>query len=127
MPTIAETPGVGTILGVPTGKFAGFIPLSPQAGRTFDTRHTLYPLTGQITDQVALIAGGIETPFSNGRVWLLRLADGFKAWEGWSDAAGHYTATGLELGVEYVAVGIDAFRNQKATGAGPVTATLAAP
>jgi hypothetical protein len=68
-----------------------------------------------------------ESPFANGRVWLLRLADGYKAWEGWSDAGGYYTATGLELGVEYIAVGIDPYRNHKATGAGPVVATEAAP
>ena len=46
---------------------------------------------------------------------------------GWSDAGGYYTATGLELGVEYIAVGIDPYRNHKATGAGPVVATEAAP
>lgn len=80
---------------------------------------------GSITDRVMFKADASspEQPFRNGRVWLLRLADGFKAWEGYSDAAGYYTADGLELGVEYIAVGIDPYRNHKATGAGPVTAT----
>ena len=87
-----------------------------------DYRH-LRPTTGTITDQVVVKAGAVDVPFALGRVWLLRLADGYKAWEGWSDAAGNYTATGLELGVEYIAVGIDPYRNQKATGAGPVLAT----
>ena len=83
--------------------------------------------TGVISDKVMikLTASAPETPFASGRVWLLRLADGYKAWEGWSDAQGHYTATGLEAGVEYVAVGIDPYRNYKATGAGPVVAPAA--
>ena len=79
--------------------------------------------TGTITDQVVVKAGAVEVPFFNGRVWLLRLADGYKAWEGWSDAAGYYTATGLELGVKYIPVAIDPYGNQKATAAGPVMAT----
>lgn len=78
--------------------------------------------TGTITDQVVLKSGATETPYVNGRVWLLRLADGYKAWEGWSNAGGYYTATGLEVGVDYVAVAIDPLRNHKTTGAGPVTA-----
>lgn len=63
-----------------------------------------------------------EMPFAHARVWLLRLADGRKAWEGFSDAQGWYRADGLEAGVEYVAVGIDPARHYKATGAGPVRA-----
>lgn len=84
--------------------------------------------TGQITDRVIFKAtpSSPESPFAMGRVWLLRLADGYKAWEGWSDAAGYYTATGLELGVDYIAVGIDPNQNHKATGAGPVRAVEAA-
>lgn len=77
---------------------------------------------GEITDRVMLKTEAGEMSFAMGRVWLLRLADGYKAWEGWSDADGYYTATGLELGVEYIAVGIDPYRNNKATGAGPVMA-----
>lgn len=68
-----------------------------------------------------------ETPFAKGRVWLLRLADGYKAWEGWSDAQGWYSARGLEVGVEYIAVGIDPYRDHKATGAGPVMAVKETP
>ncbi len=84
----------------------------------------LLPTAGQVRDRVMvkLTPSAPETPFANGRVWLLRLADGHKAWEGWSDAAGWYNATGLELGVEYIAVGIDPYRDHKATGAGPVMA-----
>ena len=88
-----------------------------------DFRH-LVPTTGTVTDRVMFKAtpSSPESPFAQGRVWLLRLADGYKAWEGFSNAAGYYTATGLEVGVEYIAVGIDPLRNQKATGAGPVRA-----
>ena len=82
---------------------------------------------GSVTDRVMFKAtpSSPELPFANGRVWLLRLADGYKAWEGSSNAAGYYTATGLELGVDYIAVGIDPNRNHKATGAGPVRAVEA--
>lgn len=84
-----------------------------------------FPSTGVISDRVMFKSSpsSPEAPFARGRVWLLRLADGRKAWEGWSDADGYYTATGLELGEEYIAVGIDPQRNHKATGAGPVVAT----
>ena len=85
--------------------------------------------SGVISDRVMFKAtpSSPESPFAMGRVWLLRLDDGAKVWEGWSDAGGYYTATGLDLGVEYIAVGIDPYRNHKATGAGPVVATEAAP
>ena len=48
-----------------------------------------------------------EQPFVNALVWVLRRADGYLAWSGFSDASGYYTAAGLENGVDYVAVGID--------------------
>lgn len=91
---------------------------------TTDFRHARQAL-GVIHDQITLKTEAGELPFANGRVWLLRAADGWKAWEGWSDADGYYTATGLELHVEYIAVGIDPYRNNKATGAGPVMALSA--
>lgn len=93
---------------------------------SLDLRH-LYPTNAQVSDRVMFKAtpSSPEQPFAKGRVWLLRAFDGFKAWEGWSDADGYYTATGLEVGVEYIAVGIDPARNFKATGAGPVVAQVA--
>lgn len=95
-------------------------------GRSLDLRH-LHPTNGVVSDRVMFKAtpSSPEQPFALGRVWLLRAVDGFKAWEGWSDAGGYYTATGLEVGVEYVAVGMDPLRNFKATGAGPVVAVQA--
>lgn len=68
-----------------------------------------------------------EIPMAGARVRLHRLVDGYCAWEGISDASGYYWPRGLEVGVEYIAVGIDPYRNHKATGAGPVVATEAAP
>ncbi|MDP3324248.1 MAG: hypothetical protein Q8S71_11965 [Hydrogenophaga sp.] len=115
------TPLPGGVQGRVPERYAGAF-LAPLPGGTLDVRHQI-PTTGTITDQVVLKTGATEVPFVLGRVWLLRAADGFKAWEGWTDATGAYTATGLELGVEYIAVGIDPYRNQKATGAGPVMAT----
>lgn len=116
------TPLPGGIQGRVPERYAGSA-LTAFPGRLLQDRRQLTPTTGTITDRVVFKSGASELPFSYGRVWLLRLADGYKAWEGWSDGAGWYTATGLELGVEYVAVGIDPYRNHRATGAGPVMAT----
>lgn len=116
----APTPG--EIQGRTSARFVAVIPAPIPQRFGIDYRHGR-PTTGTITDRVVFKSGASELPFANGRVWLLRLADGYKAWEGWSDSAGWYTATGLELGVEYVAVGIDPYRNHRATGAGPVMAT----
>lgn len=84
---------------------------------------------GMVRDRVMvkLTPSSPETPFAAGRVWLLRLTDGYKAWEGWSDAQGWYSARGLEVDVEYIAVGIDPYRDHKATGAGPVMAVKETP
>ena len=117
--------GLSVVQGAAPPDFCGGWPLPPLAASRRDFRHA--DSSGAITDRVMYRATPTspEAPFANGRVWLLRLADGYKAWEGWSDAQGHYTATGLEAGVEYVAVGIDPCRNYKATGAGPVVAPAA--
>lgn len=112
---------LGTVQGRAVAVFAGLAPME-QLPATIEDYRYIRAATATITDQVVLKSGAAETPFVLGRVWLLRLADGFKAWEGWSDANGYYTATGLEVGVDYVAVAIDPLRNHKTTGAGPVTA-----
>ena len=102
---------------------------TPAVGSLLQNFNTGKPASGVISDRVMFKAtpSSPESPFAMGRVLLLRLDDGAKVWEGWSDASGYYTATGLDLGVEYIAVGIDPYRNHKATGAGPVVATEAAP
>ena len=126
--TFSPVPLAGHLQGMASMFFVSALPVAP-VGRTLpDFRHT-GATNGLITDRVMFKAtpSSPESPFANGRIWLLRAADGYKAWEGWSDAGGYYTATGLELGVEYIAVGIDPYRNHKATGAGPVVATEAAP
>ena len=87
-----------------------------------------YPLPsagfGVIRDRVMikLTPSSPESPFKDGRVWLLRAADGQKVWEGFSDAQGWYTARGLEIGVKYHAVAIDPYEEHKTTAAGPVVA-----
>ena len=129
IPTPAEAlPGLGSIDGTAPTPFSGLLSL-PGLGVSLRDMRIDLPTNAQITDRVMFKAtpSSPESPFAQGRVWLLRLADGYKAWEGWSNAAGYYTATGLELGVEYIAVGIDPYRTHKATGAGPVTAMEAAP
>ena len=120
-PTVAPLPRAGRIQGRERSRYTTTDPL-PRAGRAGYDLRQVTTTTGTIADQVVVKAGGIDVPFANGRVWLLRLADGYKAWEGWSDAAGNYSATGLELGVKYVPVAIDPYGNQKATAAGPVVA-----
>ena len=115
-------PSAPPVLGRGRAVFSGTA-LVPAVIKSLGDRRILNPTTGTISDQVVVKAGGIEIPFANGRVWMLRASDGFKAWEGWSDASGNYTATGLELGVKYIPVAIDPYGNQKATAAGPVTAT----
>lgn len=118
------TPAPGAIQGNPRAKYSGLHMAPFPVSLRQDRRQQRFTI-GVITDRVMLRTGAsTEVPFALGRVWLLRLQDGWKAWEGWSDAGGYYTAEGLELGVEYIAVGIDPARNHKATGAGPVTATL---
>jgi len=126
--TFAPVPLAGHLQGMASMFFVSARLTAPVGRALPDFRHVA-TATGVITDRVMFKAtpSSPESPFAMGRVWLLRLADGFKAWEGWSDAGGYYTATGLELGVEYIAVGIDPYRNHKATGAGPVVATEAAP
>lgn len=124
--TFAPVPLAGHLQGLASMVFVSARLTAPVGRALPDFRHAA-AAAGVITDRVMFKAtpSSPESPFANGRIWLLRLADGYKAWEGWSDAGGYYTATGLELGVEYIAVGIDPYRNHKATGAGPVVATEA--
>ena len=122
----ALLPVPGSIDGRAPLVFSGLAGLPNVGGSMRDFRQ-LIPTTGTVTDRVMFKAtpSSPESPFAQGRVWLLRLADGYRAWDGWSNQAGYYTATGLELGVDYIAVGIDPLRNHKATGAGPVRAVEA--
>lgn len=124
--TLASIPGPGYIQGRPVTRFSASASVPAPGRLRGDYRHRV-PATGVISDRVMFKAtpSSPESPFALGRVWLLRLADGYKAWEGWSNAAGYYTATNLEVGVDYIAVGIDPLRNHKATGAGPVRAVEA--
>ena len=117
----------GLLQGVPVAQYSGALPLPNNARLAQDYRHNT-PTTGRIVDYVMLKASPTapEVPFARGRVWLLRALDGYKAWEGFTDAAGRYSAEGLELGVAYIAVAIDPWGNHKTVGAGPVVAQEAA-
>lgn len=66
-----------------------------------------------------------EVPMPLARIWVQRLVDGFKAWEGFSDSLGYYNATGLEVGVTYVVTAIDLTGEHKCTAGGPVVAVKA--
>ena len=125
------------IQGLEGADFAGAV----LAGDSLLSIRRDFRLTGETdgtwTDRVMFKAasGSPEQPFAAALVWVLRRADGYLAWSGFSDANGYYTATRLERGVSYVAVGIDprdATRVTtgepglfKAVGAGPFTVPAA--
>lgn len=67
---------------------------------------------------------GLVVPFAGARIWLMRLADGGKVWEGVTDSQGDYLATTLVVGEWYVPVGIDPNFDQKCVAGGPVQAVL---
>lgn len=117
----APVPALGAIQGREPARYTAVGRMPVPAGLLQDLR-ILRSTAGTITDQVVVKVNGVEQPFPNARVWAERLADGRKAWEGWSDASGYYTATGLEIGVDYIMVAIDPTRTHKATAAGPKTA-----
>ena len=79
---------------------------------------------GVVKDRVMLKTSPTapEVPFARARVWLLRLVDGYKAWEGYSDPLGYYRATGLEVGVAYAPFATDMTAMHKCTAGGPVVA-----
>lgn len=124
-PTLIALAPHGLLQGAPGVRFSGLQALPRPQRLPQDYRHA-NPTTGVIADYMMLKASPTapEVPFARGRVWLLRAIDGYKAWEGWTDAAGRYSADGLELGVAYIPVGIDPTGQHKASAAGPAVATL---
>ena len=126
-PQLVALPQPAFMSGKAGWLFGGAHPLPLPSRLAPDYRHNT-PTTGRIVDYMMLKASPTapEVPFVRGRVWLLRALDGYKACECWTDAQGRYTADGLELGVAYIAVGIDPWGNHKAVGAGPVVAQEAA-
>lgn len=63
-----------------------------------------------------------ETPMPGARVRLHRLIDGYSVWQGISDAAGYYHASGLEVGMTYIPVAIDLSGTYECVASGPVVA-----
>jgi hypothetical protein len=124
-PTLISLAPHGLLQGLPVAQFSGLQALPRPQRLQPDYRHGT-ALTGVIADYMMLKASPTapEVPFVRGRVWLLRAIDGYKAWEGFTDASGRYSAEGLELGVSYIPVGIDPTWQHKAAAAGPAVATL---
>jgi hypothetical protein len=118
-------PDVG-LQGRPACAFAGLAPMPVPERLAPNFLRPNAPATGQVQDYMMLRASASapEQPFANGRVWLLRAADGAKVWEGYTDQSGAYCARGLELGVAHIAVGIDPSGAHQAGAGGPVLATL---
>lgn len=87
------------------------------------------PATGTIaTNNRVMVKAGPETPetpMAGARVRLHRMIDGYCAWEGLSDAAGYYHASGLEVGLTYIPVAIDLSGTYECVAAGPVVAVKA--
>lgn len=87
------------------------------------------PNTGTITDNNVVMVKpsptAPEVPFVGARVRLHRLSDGYCAWEGVSDATGHYWPRSLEVGMAYYPVAIDPTGTHECDAAGPVTAVEA--
>ncbi len=124
-PVLTPLPRPGGLQGLPAARYSGAVPAQRPGRLLQDMRHAA-PTLGVIAERLMFRASATspEAPFQSGRVWLLRAVDGFKAWEGYSDAQGRYRAEGLELGIAYIAVGIDPWGNHKTAAAGPVVATL---
>lgn len=124
-PTLLPLPRPAFLQGQHGMQFSGLLPLPRAQKLAQDYRHA-NPTTGVIADYMMLKASPTapEVPFARGRVWLLRAIDGYKAWEGYTDSQGRYRAEGLELGVDYIPVGIDPAGQHKASAAGPAVATL---
>ncbi|MEG0921353.1 MAG: hypothetical protein RSD57_16975 [Comamonas sp.] len=125
---LAAVPHPGGVLGVPPARFRPGGLLEKPGRLQQDYRYSKSTL-GVIRDRVMLKASATapEVPLRNARVWVQRLVDGYKAWEGFSDALGYYKATGLEVGVTYVITGIDTSGEHKSTAAGPVVAQKVTP
>ena len=133
--SLAALPAIAAVQGNPAHIYnqAASLPAMARALRDF---RVLGDSDGTWTDRVMFKAGASapEQPFAGALVWVLRRADAALAWSGFSDASGYYTATGLERGVDYVALGIDprdAARIPpgapglfKTVGAGPFTVPL---
>lgn len=132
--SLAALPTIAAVQGNPAHIYnqAASLPAMARALRDFRVLGD----NGTWTDRVMFKATPTspEQPFANALVWVLRRSDGYLAWSGFSDASGYYTATGLERGVDYVALGIDprdAARIPagapglfKTVGAGPFTVPL---
>ncbi len=119
-------PRPGFIQGLVPPKFTQLFPSPAHASLVQDYR-LVGDTTGVINDRVMLKTSpsAPEVPLASARVWALRLVDGYKAWEGFSDALGYYHATGLEVGVAYQVTAIDLTGEHKCTAGGPVVAVKA--
>ncbi|MFE1574397.1 hypothetical protein ACFIQG_21785 [Comamonas odontotermitis] len=116
-------PALFVVQGVVPQRYTGTEAPRAQISVPRDYRH-MNTTDGFIRDRVVHKSSPTapEVPYTNARVYVMRLADFYRAWTGMTDALGYYNAIGLEPGVVYVPVAVDLAGTEKCTAGGPVIA-----
>lgn len=123
LPT-APLPGPGFVQGRIPQRIELLGVMQPVFGCLEQDYRLIGDTTGVILSRVLLKTDQSlpSVPVRRARVWALRLRDGYKAWEGFSDDDGYYRATGLEVGELYQMTAIDLTGGFRCTAGGPVLA-----
>lgn len=123
---VRPAPSPGIIPGRPAAKYSGARLTTGLVAFSRDFRMQ-GPTDGIIRDRVVHKSSPTapEVPYTDSRIYVMRLTDFYRAWTGLTDALGYYTATGLEPGVAYVPVAVDLAGTEKCTAGGPVVAKKA--
>jgi len=121
---------IGATYGKPPSQYGGALLLGLTSGLFASVRdwRMAQPTNGTIAANNRVMhkasATSLEVPFAGARVRVHRLADGYLAWQGISDAQGWYHPRGLEVGERYYPVAIDVSGQHECVAAGPVVATV---
>lgn len=121
-------PALGSINGREPVFFSGCGALPALSSSLRDMRFAVHndgTITANNRVMVKPDSASPELPMPGARVRLHRLADGYCAWEGISDAQGYYWPRGLEVGLAYYPVAIDLAGMHECDAAGPVIAVQA--
>ena len=112
------------LLNLPTAPLPGPGFVQGRIPQRIELLGVMQPVFGCLQSRVLLKTDQSlpSVPVRRARVWALRLRDGYKAWEGFSDDDGYYRATGLEVGELYQMTAIDLTGGFRCTAGGPVLA-----